>query len=201
MAPTTSDDDQRLAELGIEILTDESGPMVRAECMRIARRLVAAGEKIVGLIPASDDVAVPALALQIGGALCDLTGATVAYVDANVRYPSLSAIAGEDGNDGDSVYSTRWLHGSLAVLTPHGSERPGEAVPQLARLLVSGVDLFHHVLVDLTGFDVLGEHGSAAACMDAVMLVGRAHHTRERDLLRFRAEMPEKRFLGVLLVG
>lgn len=203
MPPTASDDDQRLAELGIKILTDDDGPMVRAECMRIARRLRAAGEKIVGLIPAADDVAVPPLALQIGGALCDLTGATVAYVDANVRYPSLSAIAGEEttGADGDSVFSTRWLRGSLAVLTPHGSKRPGEAVPQLARLLVTGVDLFHHVLVDLTGFDVLGEHGSAAACMDAVMLVGRAHHTRERDLLRFRAEMPEKRFLGVLLVG
>jgi hypothetical protein len=37
--------------------------------------------------------------------------------------------------------------------------------------------------------------------MDAAILVGRAHKTRERDLLRFLREMPSSRFLGVLLVG
>ena len=55
--------------------------------------------------------------------------------------------------------------------------------------------------VDLTGFDRLGEHASAAACMDGVVLVGLAHRTREKDVLRFVNEMPESRFLGVLLVG
>ncbi len=201
MASPSNYDDQSLAEIGIEIISDDDEPMVRAECMRIARRLNAAGEKIVGLIPATDDVAVPPLAIQLGVALTDLTGATVAFVNANVRYPSLSAVAGDDATDQDSVFSTRWLRGSLALLTPRGSERAGEAVPQLARLLVGGVNYFQQVLVDLTGFDLLGEHGSAAACMDAVILVGRAHHTREKDLLRFQAEMPGKRFLGVLLVG
>jgi hypothetical protein len=170
--------------------------------MRIARRLHASGEKIVGLIPAARDVAVPPLAIQIGVALTELSGSTIAFVDANVRYPSLSALArGTRTDSSETVFTTRWLRGSLALLTPPSTEHAGEVVPQLARLLLDGVDLFEHVLVDLTGFDLLGEHGSAAACMDAVILVGRAHRTREKDILRFRRDMPAQRFLGVLLVG
>ena len=46
-----------------------------------------------------------------------------------------------------------------------------------------------------------GEHGSAAACMDAVALVGRAHATRENELVELSQLMPRERFLGVLLVG
>ena len=187
---------------------------VHSECVRIARRLHAARQKVIGFIPASPRVAVPPLALQLGSALVELTGATVAFVDANVRYPALSAMAEEDdfppepdrrpttdGEERPRIFRTRWLRGSLAVLTPPGAELAGEAVPPLARLLLDGVDLFEYVLVDLTGFDVLGEHASAAACMDAVALVGRAHRTRERDLLRFLREMPSSRFLGVMLVG
>jgi hypothetical protein len=196
-----SEEDRRLAEIGIEVITDDDGPLVRAECIRIARRLHATGEKIIGLIPAADDVAIPPLGIQLGVALTELTGATIAFVDANARYPGLSALATDHRREDSSFFSTRWLRGSLALLTPPRDQRSGEAVPQLARLLLDGVDLFEHVLVDLTGFELLGEHGSAAACMDAVMLVGRAHRTREKELLRFRAEMPQKRFLGVLLVG
>ena len=68
------------------------------------------------------------------------------------------------------------------------------------RVLIDGSDLFEHVLVDLTGFELLGEHASAAACMDAVALVGHAHHTREHELLELVRLMPHGRFLGVLLV-
>ena len=47
----------------------------------------------------------------------------------------------------------------------------------------------------------LGEHASAAACMDAVAVVGRAHSTREEALVKLADLMPAGRFLGVLLVG
>ena len=210
---------------------------MHAEAVRIARRLHAARQKVIGFIPATPRVAVPPAALHIGSALVELTGATVAFVDANMRYPALSEIASFTADGGGrraqgavpapnaeaeadasaedasaprdplaelrrgSLFKTRWLRGSLAVLTPPKAERAGEAVPQLASLLLDGIDLFEYVLVDLTGFDVLGEHGSAAACMDAVVLVGRAHRTREKDLLRFLREMPSSRFLGVLLLG
>lgn len=236
----------RLSSLGLGMIGSHEHPEVHAEAVRIARRLHAARQKVIGFIPATPRVAVPPAALQIGSALVELTGATVAFVDANMRYPALSAIASSTAEGGErgakgavpaptaeavasalrdtpalnaaeadasaprdplaelrrgSLFKTRWLRGSLAVLTPPKAERAGQAVPQLASLLLDGIDLFEYVLVDLTGFDVLGEHGSAAACMDAVVLVGRAHRTREKDLLRFLNEMPSSRFLGVLLLG
>ena len=159
-------------------------------------------------MPSDDRVAVPPIAIHIGLALCNLTGGTVAVVDANVRYPALAALASGLGqgrpqtdDDDQSVFATRWLRGSLALLTPPRVERAGEVVPQLARVLLQGSDLFAHVLVDLTGFELLGEHASAAACMDAVALVGRTHRSRERELVELAQLMPPGRFLGVLLVG
>ncbi len=198
---TAQEEADRLAEVGIHIAGEEA-PEVRAECIRIARRLLAEQSKIIGFIPADDTVGIPAMAIQIGLALVELSGATAAYVDANVRYPALAALSSDsDEGSENSVFSTRWLMGSLALLTPRRAERAGEAVPALASLLLDGVRLFEHVLVDLTGFELLGEHASAAACMDGVVLVGRAHGTHEESILQFLNEMPESRFLGVLLVG
>ncbi len=196
------DQDALLASIGIEVAAGDKLPEVRAETTRIARRLAATGTKIIGLVPADDRVAVPPIAIQIGLGLCDLTGSPVAVVDANVRYPGLSQLARGTSTDHDhSVYSTRWLRGSLALLTPPRAERAGEIVPQLARLLLDGVDPFSHVLCDLTGLELLGEHASAAACMDSVMVVARAHKTKETTLRALRTLMPGDRFLGVLLVG
>lgn len=191
-------DDAVLASLGIA--TDDGE--LRAACARVARRLHAERIRVVGFVPAEDHVAVPPVLIQLGIALGDLTGATIAVVDANVRYPGLGALSeGKQTDSDESVFSTRWLRGSLALLSPPHVERAGEVVPQLARVLLDGSELFAHVLVDLTGFELLGEHASAAACMDAVALVGRAHHTRERELVELAQLMPRGRFLGVLLVG
>jgi hypothetical protein len=191
-------DDAVLASLGIN--TDDGE--LRAACARVARRLHNERIRVVGFVPAEDHVAVPPILIQIGLALTELTGATIAVVDANVRYPGLGSLnEGQETDSETSVFSTRWLRGSLALLSPPHVERPGEVVPQLARVLLDGSDLFAHVLVDLTGFELLGEHASAAACMDAVALVGRAHHTRERELVELAQLMPHGRFLGVLLLG
>ena len=197
-APLDEVDDAVLVTLGIEPGDGE----LKAACARVARRIRDEGVRVVGFVPAEDTVAVPPLLIQLGIALVELTGATIAVVDANVRYPGLGAInRGKETDSDDSVFSTRWLHGSLALLSAPNVESAGQVVPQLARVLLDGADLFAHVLVDLTGFELLGEHGSAAACMDAVALVGRAHHTRENDLLDLAPFMPPGRFLGVLLVG
>lgn len=192
-------DDAVLVALGIDPVGDGE---LKAACTRVARRLHEEGVRVVGFVPAEDSVAVPPVLIQIGLALVELTGATIAVVDANVRYPGLSALSRDQKPDSDdSVFSTRWLYGSLALLSAPNVESAGQVVPQLARVLLDGGDLFAHVLVDLTGFELLGEHGSAAACMDAVALVGRAHQTRENDLLELSQFMPPGRFLGVLLVG
>lgn len=199
--PGSTSDDAVLASIGIAIGDDRTGEL-RAACARIARRIHTERLRVVGFVPCDDKVAVPPLIIQLGLALCELTGATIGVVDANVRYPGLSELGrGQATDHGYSVFATRWLRGSLALLSPPRVERAGEVVPQLARVLLEGADLFAHVLVDLTGFELLGEHGSAAACMDAVALVGRAHHTQERELVELAQLMPRGRFLGVVLVG
>jgi hypothetical protein len=191
-------DDAVLASLGIDTTNGET----KAACARVARRLHSEGIRVVGFVPSEDQVAVPPILIQLGIALTELTGATIAVVDANVRYPGLGTLnAGKQTDSDESVFSTRWLHGSLALLSAPEVERAGEVVPQLARVIIDGADLFAHVLVDLTGFELLGEHASAAACMDAVALVGRAHHTRENELMELARLMPYGRFLGVLIVG
>jgi hypothetical protein len=191
-------DEAVLASLGIDVDDGE----VKAACARVARRLHAERIRVIGFVPSEDQVAVPPILIQLGIALTELTGATIAVVDANVRYPGLRALgAGQPTDSDNSVFSTHWLRGSLALLSAPEVERAGQVVPQLARVLIDGQDLFAHVLVDLTGFELLGEHGSAAACMDAVALVGRAHHSREQELVELARLMPRGRFLGVLLVG
>src|ERR1051325_55210 len=96
-------DDEVLATLGIAL----SGPQyqeVQAACARIARRVRRERLRGVGFVPCDDRVAVPPVIIQLGLALCDLTGATVAVVDANVRYPGLAAIAQDKTPDsGDTV--------------------------------------------------------------------------------------------------
>jgi len=194
-------DDALLASIGIRLDGPESGE-VKAACVRVGHKIVDEKIRVIGFVPSDDQVAVPPVLVHLGLALCDLTGATIAVVDANVRYPGLGLLArGQRTDHEGSVFSTRWLRGSLALLSAPRVERAGEVVPQLARVLLEGADLFAHVLVDLTGFELLGEHASAAACMDAVALVGRAHQTREQDLAALSALMPHGRFLGVLLVG
>ena len=199
--PAPASDDELLARIGVPLDGAEAGER-RAACARIARRIYTERIRVVGFVPSDDTVAVPPLLIHLGLALCDLTGGTVAVVDANVRYPALAQLArGQSTDHDESVFSTRWLRGSLALLSPPRVERAGEVVPQLARVLLDGSDLFAHVLVDLTGFELLGEHASAAACMDAVALVGRAHRTREQELVALADLMPKGRLLGVLLVG
>jgi hypothetical protein len=194
-------DDAVLASVGVR-LDDPGRGELQAACARIAHRIHDGRIRVVGFVPSNDKVAVPPVIVHLGLALCDLTGATVAVVDANVRYPGLGQIAkGHRTDHDDSVFSTRWLRGSLALLSAPRVERAGEVVPQLARVLLEGSDLFAHVLVDLTGFELLGEHASAAACMDAVAVVGNAHQSSEQELVELARLMPAGRFLGVLLVG
>src|SRR5688572_15830666 len=197
----TSDDDAVLASIGMKLDGEGMGD-VRAACAMVARRIHSEGLRVVGFVPSNDRVAVPPVIVHLGLALCDLTGATVGVVDANVRYPGLAHLAKGQSTDREyGVFSTRWLRGSLALLSPPRVERAGDVVPQLARVLLEGSDLFAHVLVDLTGFELLGEHGSAAACCDAVALVRRAHTTREHELIALTHLMRHGRFMGVLLVG
>ena len=89
-------DDAVLASLGI----DTSNGETKAACARVARRLHNEGIRVVGFVPADDQVAVPPILIQLGIALTELTGSTIAVVDANVRYPGLGSL--NEGKQTDS---------------------------------------------------------------------------------------------------
>jgi hypothetical protein len=183
--------------LGLAVGANARGRRAAA-CTRIAHRLREEALRVIGFVPAGESVAVAPLLVELGLALCELSGTTVAVIDGNARYPSLPQLA--RSVKGGAAYSTRWLRGPLALISPTRADRSGEVVPRLARVLIETGEMFGHLLVDLSGFERLGEHATAAACMDAVAIVGRAHHTSERSLHEIAAHLPQDRFLGVVLV-
>jgi hypothetical protein len=198
-----SEEDARLASIGIHVANDADDPGVRAECSRIARQLLRARRRVIGLVPATRDAAVPPVAVQLGLALVELSGTTVALVDANVRWPALSRIVEEAPRkeDDEAFFATRWLRGSLALLTPPQAGEAGAGLVELARAIDHGKELFAVMLADLTGFDVLGEHLGAMSLVDGVVLVAPAGKISEGQLLRWQHDVPGDRLLGVLLIG
>jgi hypothetical protein len=190
--------DSELEAAGLRVVMDEEHAEVRDECIRIARRLRVSGHKILGLLPAASDVAVPPIGVQLGLALAEVSGATVAFVDANLRWPAISAIVGE--TDDHEAFATKWLRGTLALLTPPRAGAAGAGLPQLARLIQHSTELFAHALVDLTGFRKIGEHLAAIEMCDAVVVIARAGVTDELALLRIREELT-KQLMGVVLLG
>jgi hypothetical protein len=189
-----------LGMAGIRVIGDKDVRGVRAACMRVARRLRASEQRVFGLVPVDDRVGVPPVAVQLGAALMDLSGATVAYVDANVHWPAL-AIDGTRAEDEHSLFATRWLFQSLALVTPRFASSAGDNVPRLRWLLSDGGELFQYWLLDLTGFQPLGELPEALDLVDRVIAVANAGDCREADVLRLLADIPGDRLLGTLLVG
>jgi hypothetical protein len=194
--------DAQLEAAGLHVIVDEAHPELRAECIRVARRIRHSGHQIIGLLPAGNDVAAPPIGVQLGLALAEVSGATIAFVDANLRWPAISKIAGAvDDVAAHDAYATRWLRGTLALLTPARAGAAGAGVPQLARVIQQSTELFAHLLVDLTGFRKLGEHLAAIEMCDGVIVIARAGRTREQQLLAVRYELPARQQMGVLLVG
>jgi hypothetical protein len=169
----------------------------------VARQLLVDRSRVIGLLPVSPDTAVPPLAIQLGLAICELSGGTCAVVDANLRWPALArALIDQSAAEADdSAYLTRWLHGQLALLAPVHVGAAGAGLVELGRLIRSGRELFPVILADLTGFDVLGEAGGAVELCEGVVLVAPAGQVRESELLRVASELPLAKRIGVLLVG
>jgi hypothetical protein len=192
-------DDVTMEALGI-YLDEAAAAALRVDCVPVAQRIKTAERRVVGLLPASVDIGVMAIGVQLGLALVDVANATAAYVDANVRWPAISQIAvGTRREDDESMFATRWLRGQLALLTPPRAAEAGAGLPQLARVVQHSIELFSHVVVDLTGFKKLGEHLAAIEMMDGVVVVARSGRTTEDELLRLSYEIPRQLHLGVLL--
>lgn len=190
-----------LEALGIPVV-DGTLPALHAECVRAARRLKEAGGRAIGLLPASSEVAVLPVGIQLASALTELTGGAVAYVDANARWPALSREEWRSlPEELVAGFAVRRVGPLIRLLTPHAEGGAGAGVVLLDALLGEDGDHYARLLVDLTGFRELGDHLAAIRSLDGVVIVARAGHTREADLLKLNHALAPEKNLGVLLVG
>ena len=192
---------EALREAGIWLMAGEEWPALGAECAGLARRLRERRARTIGLEPADDDVAVPAVALHLGSALAGGSARAVAIVDT---FGGWTASTGTTAAAQDpSALVTAWLRDDLAVLTPRaaGTGAPGAALRQLRSVIEAESADFDHLIFDLTGFDHLGEQLAAYDLLEAVVLVARSGRTTVRRIQRRLRDVPGARFLGVLLTG
>lgn len=186
-----------LRAAGIELAADRDRPAL-PECTRLARRMRERRVRAIGLAPAADDVAVPAVAIELGRALA-ATGATLVGVfDAQGSWPAARALV--EADHGEGPLATSWLLDNLALLTPRAL-RPGAALDRLRDVVADQVSAPDHLVVDLTGFDHLGEHLAAFQLLDGVAVVARSGRTTTRQIERWLRDLPGGRGLGVLLTG
>lgn len=196
MSHVTPDD--VLLELGLR-LGDYGSEAVHAAALRIARRIAAEPVRRVGFFAADDAVGTSAVLLQLGLAYGELTGRPCAIIDANPGAPGLAAIANV-AEEGDA-FAIRWLRDTLAVITPTDIAAPRDWMPRLDDILESGVDPFSLCLVDLTGFESVGEHLAAGHRMDRVVVLARSGVATADALGRWSTAFPKALFWGVVLVG
>ncbi len=188
-----------LREAGLRLMSDEECPGLSAECAALARRLRELRVRTVALVPARDDVAVPAVALHLGRALAGTSVRPVAVVDAMGSWigPRPARTIHVESR---AVLVTRWLDERLAFLSP-SCVAPGAALRQLEGLLASEGATFEHLVLDLTGFHDLGQQRGACELLEAVLLVARSGATKTRWIRRRLRELAGTRCLGVLLTG
>ncbi|PID38969.1 MAG: hypothetical protein CSB49_02775 [Proteobacteria bacterium] len=200
------DEEARLEALGIELLDEPRHPAVWAECLNVAKRLRLSGRQVVGLWPADDAIGVPSLAVQVGLALADLASTTVAFLDANARWPAARALIGKreaeaSTQDEDAAYTTLWLRGMVALLIPRSVGAAGESLTRLRGTLEDARPLFGAIFVDMTGFDVLGDHLNVMELLEGVAIVAAAGRTTDEEVLELARQVPPGRLIGAVLVG
>ena len=192
----------KLARLSTDVLGDlierDASPTY-AEVVRVARVLQRTGCRVFGMLPAGANVPVPPLALRLAVALQELSGADTAVVDGNLRWPS--TLLSEGTGPRHLLFHSLWLRPEVALIAPRQEGPPGAGVPQLRLMLHATIEQFAQIVIDLTGYMELGDHVEAIDLTDGVILVGRAGKTKESELVRRSAALPESKRLGVVLVG
>lgn len=191
----------KLGSLGIPAVNPGDSPAAYAELFRAARQLRTLDRRAIALIPADDRVAVPPIAIQLALALSHASDRTVNVLDANTRHPALSQLASKlEERTQRRGFITTWIAERVTVTTPPAA-RPGLNLAELEETLARDRQRYGFLLIDFTGFQRLGEHIRAFQIVDGVLLVARTGRTRERDLLRCHADIPDDKNLGVLLLG
>ncbi len=191
-----------LRAIGIPALSQEASPELYTAIFRVARRLRESRRKVIGLMPASPTVAIPQLGLHLGMVLADACHGAISYIDGNSRWPALGALEPFAEKSASSEgYALTWLDDFFVVMPPKGERKKRLELVLLEKTPRDDCDGYCHVLVDLTGFDLLGEHWLGYDLMDGVLVVANAGSTTERQLLHCHQEIPKSRDMGVLLYG
>ncbi len=190
---------EELRAAGIDVVSGHDRPALRAEFARLADRVRKRRARLVGLAPAGDEVAVPAIAIELGRALAATGAYPVGVVDAYGSWPGARELAAAAAQDRQAL-ATSWLFPNLAVLTAR-APRPGEALQRLRDSMAGETAGFGELVVDLTGFDHRGEHLAAFELFDAVALVARCGRSLAGQIERRLRDVPDRASLGVLLTG
>lgn len=190
---------ETLRAAGIWLMAGDEWPALGAECAGLARRLRDKRARTVGLVPADDDVAVPAVAIHLGSALAGRSVRPVGVVDAQGSWTGAPGADGAADGEGTGLV-TSWLRDDLAVLAPR-AVGAGAALQHLRVVLQTEAEVFEHLVFDLTGFDHRGEQLAACELLEAVALVARSGRTTARRIERRLRDLPAARCLGVLLTG
>lgn len=196
-------EERRLKTLGLSVIDPEKAPKLHAQAMHIARKIVQYERQVIGLWPVDDSIGIPSLALQIALALADYSSTTVSFIDANVRWPAGRAMLEEKeaSLSENSSYFTFWLRGMVAFLLPKVIGGAGEGYAILKRTIAESRDLFGYILVDMTGFDYVGDHLSVMELLDGVTLVAAKAKTIEDDILELQQDIDPELMIGTILVG
>lgn len=190
---------EEIRAAGIRLKAGDDLPLLRSECARLARCLRERKARSIGLAPAADHVAVPAVAIELARALADRSRSPVGVVDAGGSWACAGPLA-EGSPAGGRILATIWLLENLALLTPR-ARKASEVLDELRGVAAGEAAGFGHLVVDLTGLDRLGEQVAAFDLLDAVAIVARSGLTTARQIQRRIRDLPEGRSLGVLLTG
>ncbi len=144
-------------------------------------------------------------------ALAELTGGAVAVIDANLHWPTVPRPPSTPGGDDDPpssvpavrarAFSARAVRDGVTLVTPRLRSTATAGIELPRALLDQWSERCPHLVVDLAGFEALGNLGEAVGLVDGVLILAATGRTRDLDLLRIHAELPEACRVGVVLLG
>jgi hypothetical protein len=191
---------EALHAAGFDLAGASDAALERMEGARVARLLRDRRVHSIGLAPADDEVAVPAIAILLGQALAQASGRPTGLLDATGSWPGPRLLDAGDAAPGGSPLASCWLGDGLALLAPPAFD-PGAMLAPLRDAVSLVPGSFEHLVVDLTGFDHRGELPAAMELLEGVLLVGRSGRTTGSQVRRWLGRAPAGRGLGVLLTG
>ncbi|MCC6748440.1 MAG: hypothetical protein IT371_12325 [Deltaproteobacteria bacterium] len=174
---------------------------MRAGCISVAQQLRAAGWQCVGLCPANARVCVAPAMLLLAHALVDVSDQPVAAIDPDVSGAFIEPTGAAPFGPPDSLLTVVECGPKLRAIVPRAAGPAGAAGPQLRLALHHARPHFAHLLADLSSFFRLGDHLNAMELLDAIVIVARAGHVTEDQLLRLRYDLRVAPSISVLLIG